>query len=149
MEFVESLNFWHWFALAIGLLIAEMIGAAGFLLWTGLSAGVVGLIVLVAPQLTWRWQLFLFAIMTVVVLVLWWRHLQKRIDHSEQPNLNQRTSQFVGRKTVLVAPIEHGRGIIRLDDSQWKVSGPDLPEGTLVEVVGADDNMLLQVTPVE
>jgi len=36
---------------------------------------------------------------------------------------------------VLDHPIQEGRGRIRLDDTVWRVSGPDLPAGSRVKVV--------------
>lgn len=146
---LESLNYWHWLGFGLLLLIAELIGAAGFLLWTGISAGLIGLITLVFPALTWRWQLFLFAVLTIVVLVLWWRHLQNRIDTSDLPNLNDRAAQFIGRIGELVEPIKHGRGVIELDDSRWKVTGPDLKKGQMVRVTRAVDDLLLEVEKVD
>ena len=66
---------------------------------------------------------------------------------SEQPNLNRRGAQYVGRQFALVEPISNGRGRIRLGDSSWTVTGPDLPAGQTVEVVGAD-GAVLQVRPI-
>lgn len=146
---LETLNYWHWIGLGLVLLIFELAGAAGFLLWTGISAGLIGLITLVIPQLSWRWQLFLFAVLTIFVLFLWWRHLQRRIDTSDLPNLNMRASQFVGQVTELVEPIKHGRGQVKLDDSFWRVTGPDLKKGQLVRVVRAVDDLLLEVEKVD
>ena len=44
--------------------------------------------------------------------------------------------------TTLDQAIENGVGYVRLDDSRWKVSGPDLPKGTKVRVTGADGTVL-------
>ncbi len=46
----------HWFWLSLGglLLAAEMLGASGYLLWSGVSALVVGAIVWLLPQLGWE-----------------------------------------------------------------------------------------------
>ncbi len=142
---LESLTYWHWFGFGMLLLVAELIGAAGFLLWTGISALVVGLLLTLFPQIEWRWQLFAFAILTLASLFLWWRHLQRHIDKSDDPLLNHKAKQFIGRRTVLVTPISQGRGKIKLDDSQWLVSGPDAPEGTPVKVIGMVDELVLEV----
>ena len=60
----------------------------------------------------------------------------------------------VGRRIGLVAPIVNGRGRAKLGDSSWTVTGPELPAGEIVEVVGVD-GVVLEVrsvtgpTPVE
>ena len=35
-----------------------------------------------------------------------------------------------------------GRGRVNLDDTYWKVIGPDLPAGTRVKVIGSDGRQL-------
>jgi membrane protein implicated in regulation of membrane protease activity len=47
---------------------------------------------------------------------------------------------------VLVEPIEHGSGKAKLGDGVWKVSGPELPAGARVRVVGVD-GVVLKVIP--
>ena len=61
--------------------------------------------------------------------------------------LNQGAQGLVGRDYVLVAPIVSGRRSIRVNDTLWRVAGPDAParragagdrvEGTLLTVVAA------------
>ncbi len=140
-----TITFWTWFGIAIVLLVAEMLGAAGFLLWTGMSAALIGILVLVFPNITAAWQLIIFSLTTFAVLYVWWRHLQQRLDTTDQPLLNQRSAQYVGRQTVLVEDLVNGRGTVRIDDSRWQVTGPDMPKGTVVKVVSLEDAMLLRV----
>ena len=40
-EFLQHLNYWDWLALGTVLLIREVFGAGGYLLWMGIAAGVV------------------------------------------------------------------------------------------------------------
>jgi membrane protein implicated in regulation of membrane protease activity len=63
-------------------------------------------------------------------------------DDTDQPLLNQRERQLVGRTATLEEPIVEGRGRIRLGDTLWRVSGPDLPAGTRVRVTAAADGEL-------
>ena len=76
-----------------------------------------------------------------------WRRWQTAYPApSDQPNLNRRGAQYLGRQFDLVEPIARGRGRIKLGDSSWTVTGPDLPAGQTVEVIGAD-GAVLQVRP--
>ena len=54
------------------------------------------------------------------------------------PNLTRRAQQYIGRTFNLIEPIVNGTGKIHVDDSTWRVKGPDLPAGTHVRVTGVD-----------
>ena len=42
MEYLQHLSFWDWLAFGTVLLILEVFGVGGYLLWTGLAAAIVG-----------------------------------------------------------------------------------------------------------
>jgi membrane protein implicated in regulation of membrane protease activity len=67
---------------------------------------------------------------------------------SDQPALNRRTAQLVGRQVVLERGIVQGRGRVQIADAYWDVTGPDLATGTNVVITGAE-GMTLQVRAVE
>ena len=48
---------------------------------------------------------------------------------ADQPFLNRRAEGYVGRAFTLEKPIVDGIGTIRIDDTVWRVSGPDCPAG--------------------
>lgn len=60
------------------LLAAEMLGAGGYLLWSGVAALLVGALIWLLPPLSWEWQGVIFAVLTVVVAYLWWYWLRRR-----------------------------------------------------------------------
>ncbi|GKW07351.1 NfeD family protein [Pectobacterium carotovorum] len=140
----------HWFWLSLGglLLAAEMLGASGYMLWSGLSAVLVGLLTWVMP-LGWPLQGTIFAILTIVTALLWWYWLRKRTLSRPQSMLNQRGQQLVGLRTTLTDPVINGFGRVNIGDSSWRVkSEQDLPAGTHVEVI-AIDGITLHVRPTE
>lgn len=145
---LEQLSFWHWLALALILLTVEAVAFNGYLLWIAISAAVVSVLML-AMDLSWQWQLVIFAACAVVSTLLWYRYWIRKPVMTEQPLLNQRTAQFIDRVAVLVEPIEHGIGKVKLDDSNWKVTGDNLPAGTEVRVVAVKDELTLVVEPIE
>ncbi len=51
---------------------------------------------------------------------------------------NKRTEALVGREFTLEKPIVDGNGTVRIDDTIWRVAGPDTPAGSRVKVVQAD-----------
>lgn len=142
-DLFAGINQWHWFGLAVILAILDVtLGASFFLIWIGVSAAIIGVVVFVFPSLTWEYQFLLFGALALTCLLYWHTHLKHRTNVSDQPNLNRRNEQFVGRTITLTEPIINGRGRIHIDDSFWRIEGPDLPEGTLVKVVGVDGVVL-------
>jgi membrane protein implicated in regulation of membrane protease activity len=89
----------------------------------------------------------LFAALSLVSCFLYWKFVRRALtEPSEQPLLNRRAAQFIGRRYVLDTAIVNGQGKARVGDSQWLVEGPDLPAGATVEVIGVD-GATLKVQP--
>ncbi len=142
IDLLQEATYWHWWVLGVILIILEIISPAVFFLWMGISAGVVGLLVLLFPSLGWELQLLLFSIFSVASIALWRNYLKKHPTESDQPSLNRRGEQYVGRTFTLEEPVVNGFGKIRVDDSTWKVTGEDCPAGTKVRVMGVDGVIL-------
>jgi len=148
MEWFEHIVFWHWWILAGLLLILELTAPAFFFLWLGIAAASVGLILLVFPSIGVETQLILFAIASIVSVVAWRKYRESRPLITDQPNLNRRGHQYIGRTFSLKDPIVNGVGKVTVDDSTWKVKGPDLPAGTHIRVSGVD-GVIFQVEAAE
>ncbi len=144
MEYLQHLSFWDWLAFGTVLLILEVFGAGGYLLWIGLAAAAVGLLTYLLPDLPWAWQFFAFALLSLLTAVFWWRRQRSAAKPSDVPGLNRRGSEFLGRTFVLHEAIVGGRGKIRAGDTLWLVTGPELPAGREVRVIG-QDGVLLKV----
>lgn len=139
---------WLWISLGGLLLAAEMLGASGYLLWSGISAVVVGLLVWLFP-FSWPWQGAAFALLTIVTALLWWYWLRKRTQAAPQQALNQRGRQLIGQRATLTEAVVDGVGRAKIGDGTWRVAADrPLPAGTRVEVL-AIDGITLRVRPVE
>jgi membrane protein implicated in regulation of membrane protease activity len=137
MEILYSLGSWNWFILGAVLLILEMMVPGTFLLWLGIAAIAVGLI---SRVIVWSWQLQLvaFAVLCVALIPVW-RYFARRVDESsDHSTLNRRTTGYVGRVFTLEKPIVDGSGVVRIDDTVWRVTGPDCPAGSRVRVTQAN-----------
>ncbi|UCZ76195.1 NfeD family protein [Dickeya zeae] len=138
----------HWFWLSLGglLLAAEMLGATGYLLWSGVAALLTGILAWLLP-LDWAWQSTAFAVLTVIAALWWWQWLRRRLEKQPAPVLNQRGQQLIGLHTTLSEPLVNGFGRINIGDSSWRIQAEqDLPAGTVVEVT-AVEGITLQVKP--
>jgi membrane protein implicated in regulation of membrane protease activity len=143
---ITELGPWHWFLIAIALIIFEALSPAAFFMWLAAAAGMVGLALAVFPGLGWQVQLVLFAVLSVSSLVLGRRYLKRNPIATDEPNLNKRGHQYIGRMFTLDQPIVNGVGKLRVDDTTWKIGGRDCAEGTKVRVTGVD-GVVLVVTP--
>lgn len=134
---VNTLGPWSWWIVGLLLLAAELAAPGVFLIWIGLAALIVGAVSLLVWDLaawSWQLQLLVFAVLSVVLTLAGRRYFARPDADSDQPLLNRRGESLVGRIAVLADPISNGRGRIRLDDTWWSVSGPDLPAGMKVRV---------------
>ncbi len=138
----EQLEFWHWWVLGALLMAIEVFAPTTLFLWTGISAGVVGLVLLIAPDTSWETQVLLFAVLSVVSVFAWRRYARLHPVRSEDPWLNRRAEQYIGRELVLGDPIVNGQGKVKVDDTTWKVKGQDLAAGSRVRVVGVEGVIL-------
>ncbi|MCB1858416.1 MAG: NfeD family protein [Gammaproteobacteria bacterium] len=142
MAWVDQIVYWHWLALGVLLVILEAFSPGVFLIWLGIAAAVVGGALWLFPDLAWELQLWLFAVFSVTTILLWRERLRRHPTPSDQPKLNRRGEQYVGRLFTLNEPIVNGLGKIRVDDSTWKVAGQDCGPGTRVRVTGVDGVVL-------
>lgn len=134
--------YWNWWLLGLGLIIVEILVPGTFFLWIAIAALGVGLVVFLFPALIWQLQWLLFALLTVGSVCFWWFYVRRRPAVSDEPLLNRRGHQYVGRIFTLDTPVVNGQGKIRVDDSTWKIHAEDCPAGTRVKVVGVDGVVL-------
>lgn len=143
---IEELTYWHWLILGVGLLILEIFAPGAFFLWLAIAAGAVGALVWLVPAMGWEYQLLVFSVLSVISILIWRRYFRTQPADTDQPALNRRGEQYVGRTFTLDEPIVNGLGKIRVDDSTWKIAGTDCGSGTRIKVVGVEGT-LLRVEP--
>lgn len=142
MDILQNAVYWHWLLLGVVLIVLEMFAPGVLFLWMGLAAGVVGLVLLLVPELSWEAQWLLFGALSIVSVIAARALLKRDQAQTDQPTLNRRGEQYVGRTFTLSEPIVNGNGKIRVDDSTWKVHGDDCAAGTQVRVSGVDGAVL-------
>ena len=135
-EMFSTLGTWNWLIFGVILMALELAAPGVFLFWLGLAALLVGLLSF-AFTLSWQTQLLMFAVF-VVAAVPAWRHFARSTTSTSNPFLNRRNEALIGREFTLEKPIVDGSGTVRIDDTIWRVAGPDMPAGSRVKVVGAD-----------
>ncbi|MEZ9454411.1 NfeD family protein [Vibrio splendidus] len=146
-ELLEQVNHWHWLAFGLALLALELVGTAGYFLWIGISAMLVGALLGALP-IGWQMQWLSFASFSLITTWLWWRRQLSNDKQSDAGReLNQREKQLVGQTTRVDTDIQKGKCRIRLGDTTWSaVSAQDLEAGKEV-IVTAVDGIVLTITP--
>jgi inner membrane protein len=137
-EMFVTLGTWNWLIFGVILMALELFAPGVFLFWLGLAALLTGLISF-AYTPSWQVQILLFAVFATLAVPIW-----RRLAHgsgagsTDNPFLNQRADALVGRVFTLEKPIVDGAGTVRIDDTVWRVAGPDTPAGSRVKIVHAD-----------
>ena len=150
IEWIASLGPWSWMVFGAALLAIEVVVPGVYLLWLGIAAILTGALSFAfASASFWPWQvqIVVFLVLSVASTLAGRRYFPADSkDATDEPLLNLRSQQLIGRTAVLEEPILEGRGRIRLGDTLWRISGPDLPTGARVRVTAANGNQLT-VTP--
>ena len=134
-----------WAAAALALFALEALVPGAFMLWFGIAAAAVFLVVLVF-DLSLLAQVALFLVLSVVSIQVYRRSFRKTTAQTDQPTLNRRAEALVGRVVPLERAIVAGQGRVQIADAYWDVTGPELAAGTPVRIV-ATRGMTLQVEP--
>jgi membrane protein implicated in regulation of membrane protease activity len=141
-EYFSTLLFWHWWVVALVLVILEMVMPGFFLLWIGVAAGITGLLLLLVPASPWQLQFVVFGVLAIGSIVAARFYIRRNPIETDDRTLNRRGEQYVGRVFTIDEAIINGIGKVRVGDSVWRAAGPDLPAGERVKVVGVDGTML-------
>lgn len=144
VEFLQANAAWIWIVIGLALCAAEVFAPGALMIWFGLAALAVGLISFVATP-PFAFSLILFAILAAAFALLGRRYYGGREQRGDVV-LNDRARSLIGRVGVLETRIGPEPGRLRIDDTQWRARGPELPSGASVKVIGvAPDGSTLMV----
>lgn len=132
---------WSWIVGGLVLLAIELVAPGGVFVWFGAAAIVTGLMTLV-QQFAWPWQWAIFGVLSLAGVTGWLAFRRRLPADSDSPLLNRRSDRMVGKHGFLSEPIVGGTGRMEFGDSVWRVSGPNLPVGHQVRVVGHKGSVL-------
>ena len=142
MSFLETLEpGWLWAIGGVLLLIAEIIAPGFFLVFIGGAAIATGIFALLfglgVPA-----QLALFALYSVIAVLIGRRFYANANTDSSDPLLNDRVARLVGKSVTVVEAVDDHHGRVRVGDSEWNARGGPAAAGERVRVTGVDGNCL-------
>ncbi len=144
LDSLAQLSHWHWIVSGLVFVTIEMFVPGAFFFGMGLAALIVGTVLWLAPDLSWQWQLFSFAVLALISIFAGRHWIKSRPIKSDRPLLNQRGAQYIGRTFTLIEAMDNGQSKIQVDDSTWRVRGETGEAGDQVRVTGID-GVILQV----
>ena len=129
-------SFFVWLLALIGLVLP----------WIGIALCFVGA-GRVVRELPYGWPLIASGLVLVILdVVIDFVLADPRFLASDDPDLNRRGLELIGRSASVAEAIVDGRGKIAIGDTLWLAEGPDLATGVAVRIVGVHGT-LLRVEP--
>jgi inner membrane protein len=132
---------WLWLIGGVLLLIAEIIAPGFFLVFVGAAAIATGLFALLFG-LSLPMQLALFALYTLVAVMVGRKVYGGTPAESSDPLLNDRAARLVGKVVTAVEAIDEHNGRVRVGDSEWSARGGPANTGERVRITGIEGNCL-------
>ena len=133
---------WLWMIGGIVLLIAELLAPGFFLVWIGMAALVTGVFALLF-EIGAAGQFALFALYSLIAVMVARRWYSGRQIETEDPMLNDRMARLLGRTVTAIEAIDERGGRVRLGDSEWSARGGPAQPGEQVIITGVEGNCLL------
>ena len=144
-----ELAWWHWMILGLALGLVELGVPSFFIIWFGLGALLVGISMLLVPDMAFSTQILLWTLASVAMTALWFK-VFRRADGKTRSG---QADEALGEIGVLVRAIEplgvtSGRGEVRF---QKPVMGSDvwpcladesIAAGERVQVLAVDGQLL-------
>ncbi len=137
---------WIWAILGLMLLGAEMLTGTFYVLWFGIAALLVALLLWLLPDLSLAWQLLLFSSLSLGALAIWRAYYKQ---HSPDLKIGQSQGDEIGRVGVVVeevGPLRNGRiqfsqGL--MGSREWvAVADENIPAGKQATVIAVEGNSL-------
>lgn len=137
---------WIWSTLGLVLLGAEMLTGTLYILWFGIAALLIGLLLWLYPETPFSLQLLLFSVLSLGSLAVWRTYYRK---HSTDLRIGQSRGDEIGRTGIIIAPvspeqggrIQFAQGL--MGSREWiAIADESIAAGIHAEVVAVEGNSL-------
>lgn len=132
---------YFWLGLAALLALAELFVPGVFLIWVAAAAALTGILSLFI-DMTLAGQLTVFGLATIVAVLGGRRWYLTHNVESENPMLNNRSAQLVGRTVTIVEAVSSTSGRAKVADGVWPATGPDMKKGMIAKVAAVEGGVL-------
>ncbi len=140
--------YWLWIVAGAALMIVEVFIGSFFVFWIGLAAVLVGLILLLVPQLAIAAQVTIWALLSGLLALGWFKYVKPLARDRTKAGLSREA--LIGQiGQILKPPTGSTRGTIRfpapiLGSDEWQILSEDpLAIGDRAHVVDLSGNALI------
>jgi len=144
-----ELLYWHWLVFGMILVAGEIFIPSFTILWFGLGALVVGLLMLVL-ELNFPAQILIWTVSSVACTVLWFKYFKPKMIDKTTAGMS-RDAAIGEAGQVIKVPTEHSRGQVRfttpvLGDDEWDfICDTEVALGDRVHIKEISGNTLIVV----
>ncbi len=143
-------EWWYWIVGGLVLIVAELAIPSFFVVWFGLGALLVGLALLVLPDLSGTAQLALWTVASLAMVALWFRVFKPGLHKTRIGLAEGEVLGEIGLLVTAVAPFERGKVRFQrpiLGAEEWVcLADSAIAAGERVKVVAVEGSFL-KVTP--
>lgn len=132
---------WLWMIGGVVLLAAEILAPGFFLIFIGAAAVAAGLFTLLF-DLGLPAQLALFALYSLIAVMVGRRFYAVEDGPGSDPLLNDRSGRLIGKVVTVVEAVDAHGGRVRVGDGEWSARGGPAAAGEKVRISGVDGNCL-------
>ena len=140
-DFTFSNPEYVWLGLAALLALAELFVPGVFLIWVAAAAALTGILSLFI-DLTIAGQLTVFGLSTILAVLGGRRWYLTHNVESENPLLNNRSAQLIGKTVTVVEAISATSGRVKVADGEWPAKGPNMKKGEIAKVAAVEGGVL-------
>lgn len=142
-----AIVWWHWLVLGICLIGLELLIPSFTIIWFGLGAVVVALLVLLAPMVPLWLQGLLWAAASVAFTLMWFKYLRPK---NNRTHAGQSKEALIGETGIIIRGTvdSYAKGVVRfriaiLGADEWTCSAEEpLSTGDMVRVEDIEGQML-------
>ena len=139
-------EWWTWVVGGILLILAELAIPSFFIIWFGLGALLVGLLMLALPELSLTGQLLTWTAASLIMLVLWFRVFKQNLHKTRIGMADGEVLGEIGLLVHAVAPFERGKVRFQrplLGSEEWVcLADSAIAAGERVRVVAVEGSFL-------
>ena len=139
----DNLNFMHWLALGLAMIIFELFLWTTFLLWIGASAITVSIVFYLIPDTGGPLQILIFLTLSLAATYLSKRYYPVKTVDDE---LYEKAKTYIGKECKVIS-IEDAVIKVQIGKSLWFAKGSELIIGQTVKIVDVDSSTFI-VEPV-
>ena len=141
-----QIEWWYWVVAGVALMLCELAIPLFVLIWFGLSAVAVGILLAVLPTVSLAAQLSLWLVLSIVLVVYWFRIFKSGQHKTRVGMADNNVIGEVGLLTHAVAPFQKGEVRFQkplLGSEVWTcISEEEIAVGERVRIVRVEGSLL-------